>query len=169
MNCKSVRTQLSAYLDRELPGSEMLEMRAHLSDCRSCQEEFEALRSLKLLIANSPSPEPPADLADRLCASVLAEYRPDSRKFTSRPSFRVSLMTFAGVAACSTALTYALLNGVHSVAVKPEQQSVALTNPDLAFDVQRDQVYAAGFDATSGFPVMSTPRDDHPSIPSPNP
>ena len=37
MNCGRVSNQLSAYIDRELTGAEMLSVRGHLGDCDSCQ------------------------------------------------------------------------------------------------------------------------------------
>ena len=43
MNCGRVSNQLSAYLDRELTGTEMLQIRSHLTECDRCRSEHEAL------------------------------------------------------------------------------------------------------------------------------
>lgn len=163
MNCKTVQSQLSAYLDRELSGNEMLAMRQHMGECRACREEEEALRSLKQLLAVSRTPEPPADLADRLCAAVLAKDRRDVRK-DSRVVLRTSFLTFAGVAACSMAFTFVLVNNAHPAG--PTNSGVSVTDAtkarDMAFYIQRDQVYTASLDATSGAPMISSLPDVHP-------
>lgn len=160
MNCKTVQNQLSAYLDRELSGNELLIIRRHLSECQACREEEEALRTLKHFLIQTPAPEPPADLADRLCAAVLAADRKEVRAEvpSRRLRFRTSLFTFAGVAACSMVVTFVTLHGM--TPPQPELKGVttadALKTNDLVLDVQRDAVYAAGLDATYGAPVISS-------------
>lgn len=60
MNCRKVQNLISAYVDCELPGVEMLAMRQHLSDCPECNSEFEALLRVKRaygsLAPKTPSP-----------------------------------------------------------------------------------------------------------------
>lgn len=162
MNCKTVQNQLSAYLDSELSGNEMLAIRQHISKCEGCREEEQSLRNLKRLLASSRTPEPSDDLADRLCAAVFAKDRKEPR--SERHSvLRTSFFTFAGVAACSMALTFAVVNSAHS-GNAPSANLVpqdAGKGHDLAFDIQRDQVYSAGMDATSGVPVISSLHDVH--------
>ena len=156
MNCKSVQDQLSAYLDRELPACEMFAIRAHLHDCNRCREEEESFRNLKRLLASSPTPEPSDDFADRLSASVLAHRRLEP---ASGPVYvRSAIFTFAGVAACSMLVTYIVLSQVRP-AVGPTEMplSAASTGQDVAFEVQRDELYSAGLDLTNGVPVLSSP------------
>ncbi len=105
MNCKSVQNRLSAYLDRELGGDELLVLRAHLSTCRECREELDGLRALKSLLGGVPCPEPPDDLSDKLTASMLKLRYEEPRKL-----FKVSAFMFAGVAACSMLGTLVALN-----------------------------------------------------------
>ena len=57
MNCRRTSTLLSAYIDRELTGHEMLLIRDHLSSCRACGEEYESLRLLKQLLGALPQQE----------------------------------------------------------------------------------------------------------------
>ena len=162
MNCKSVQNQLSAYIDREIAGSEQFEIRAHLMACDACQAEETSLRTLKRLLSTSPVPEPPADFADRLCASVLAHHRPEFEN-KGRITLRKSVITFVGVAACSMTLTFLILSNVHpSKAAGESHLAVGKGDQDLAFAVQRDQVYGDGLDVTSGVPVISTPKDVRP-------
>jgi anti-sigma factor RsiW len=58
MNCGRVSNQLSAYLDRELTGAEMLQIRGHLSACDSCRTEYEALSRMKMMLGRLRTPEP---------------------------------------------------------------------------------------------------------------
>lgn len=52
MNCRRINSLLSAYLDSELTGAEMLSVRDHLDRCDACREEYEALRETKRLVAS---------------------------------------------------------------------------------------------------------------------
>lgn len=61
MNCGRVSNQLSAYLDRELTGLEMLQIRSHLRDCVRCRAEGEALGRMKMLLGRLRSMEPPRE------------------------------------------------------------------------------------------------------------
>ena len=149
MTCKSVQDNLSAYLDRELASGEMAAIRAHLHDCDACADEARALRTLKSMLNAAPTPEPPSDFAERLTAAVLADRAPITRK----PLFRVPAFTFAGVAACSMAITFVVLSALRPTESNPTP-SARLDN-QIPFQVQRDQIYGFGSDATSGAPVIS--------------
>jgi len=105
MNCKSVQNRLSAYLDRELGGDELLQIRAHISSCRECRNEVDGLRALKSLLGGVSCPEPPEGLSERLTASMMKMRIEEPRK-----SFRVSALMFASVAACSMLATLLFLN-----------------------------------------------------------
>ena len=52
MNCRRVNHLLSAYVDSELTGTEMLEIRAHLADCSACRRECEELQQTKRLLGS---------------------------------------------------------------------------------------------------------------------
>jgi len=105
MNCKSVQGRLSAYLDRELGGDELLQIRAHISMCRECRAEVDGLRALKSLLGGIQCPEPPDDLARRLTANVLRH-----RIEEPRHTLKFSALMFAGVTACSMLATLLALN-----------------------------------------------------------
>jgi len=116
MNCKSVQNRLSAYLDRELGGDELLQMRAHIAMCSHCRREVDGLRSLKILLGGIHCPEPPEGLAERLTASVMGQ-----RIKAPRSTLRVSAMMFAGVSACSMLATLLVLNfGIGRHGVQPQ-------------------------------------------------
>jgi anti-sigma factor RsiW len=105
MNCKTVQSRLSAYLDRELGGDELLQMRAHMSVCGECHCEAEGLRALKSLLGGIQCPEPPVDLPQRLTATVLRQRYEEPRR-----TVRFSALMFAGVTACSMLATLLVLN-----------------------------------------------------------
>jgi anti-sigma factor RsiW len=146
MNCKAVQTRLSAYLDRELTGTELLQLREHLRDCTECRAEECQLRELKSVLGGLKVPEPTADFADRLCATVIKSAPVADRK----PTWRRPFFTFGAVAACSMALTFAL--------VTPRQSTPTAKAPvknDVKYDLMQDEAYAIGSNATEGAPVVS--------------
>jgi anti-sigma factor RsiW len=145
MNCKAVQTRLSAYLDRELTGEELLQLRAHLATCSECKSEENELRMLKSMLGQLPAPQPTEDLADRLCLAVLKNAKRESQRWTWKRSF----VTFASVAAASMAATFFFLS-LKSEPIKPTVRQT----PDMAYDVAQDQLYQAGGDPTLGAPVV---------------
>lgn len=48
---------LDAYLDGELKGGRLHQMKAHLAECRECQAELQSLQSLSSLLHGAPTPE----------------------------------------------------------------------------------------------------------------
>ncbi len=147
MNCKAVQSRLSAYLDRELTGAELFELRAHLSQCDDCSAEETALRQLKQMLGGMSTPEPSIDFADRLCANVLK-----NRVEQPRTTLRATVFSFASVAACSALATFVFSTLRSEVpTVLPTQAE----SHDVAFDIQREQAYSMGLDATNGANVMS--------------
>lgn len=144
MNCKSVQNRLSAYLDRELGGDELLQMRAHLSTCRDCRAEVEGLRSLKALLGGIQCPEPPADLAERLTLNIQRRSFEEPRR-----TFRVSALMFAGVTACSMAATllvygFARHSSAHNTP-NVEQRAGVLTIDDGFLGSNTPIISAANF------------------------
>lgn len=69
MNCRRVVNSSSAYVDGELAGAEMLEIRRHLSNCSECSEEYEFVRATKLAVARLRTVAPP----EHLVASIVAK------------------------------------------------------------------------------------------------
>ena len=62
MNCGRVSNQLSAYINRELTGVEMLHIRRHLDDCAACCAEYDALCRMKMALGRLRSAEPRTEL-----------------------------------------------------------------------------------------------------------
>ncbi len=70
MNCSAVCNALSAYIDRELPGQQMLSIRDHLNACPQCHQEWKELSSLKSQLERMPMVEPPTDFEERILRIV---------------------------------------------------------------------------------------------------
>lgn len=66
MNCRKASSLLSAYIDRELTGMEMLEVRAHVEECDGCRAEQESLSHTKRLLSSLSYTTPRAELEQLL-------------------------------------------------------------------------------------------------------
>lgn len=71
MNCGKVQNLLSCYIDRELPGVDMLAIQRHLDLCLECRREYQTLLQVKRLLSEMPVVSPPPSLEDKLVEKVL--------------------------------------------------------------------------------------------------
>jgi len=153
MNCKTVQTHLSAYLDRELAGDQMLELRAHLNSCKECREEEASVRILKSLLGGLPVPDPSPDFEERLTLSLANARNAQS----NTRSFRTSIFLFAGVAAGAMAITLTFLSGTKTTAAN----SIA-RDKSINFEAQRyHEIYNRSGDAYGGGPIITANYDGH--------
>lgn len=70
MNCIKVTNLISAYIDGELSGREMLEIRHHLSICRSCANELEETKRIKSILSNLEVISPRENLCDMIISRL---------------------------------------------------------------------------------------------------
>lgn len=70
MNCRRVVNLISAYVDGELTGVEMLDIRRHLGECPDCMEEYESLRATKMMVARLGVIAPRPDFAANLVLTL---------------------------------------------------------------------------------------------------
>ena len=84
MNCHRVSSLISAYIDGELTGVEMLEIRRHFDDCQSCSLQYESLRETKQMLARLSYTEPRAGLADRICSQLDCVRVPGYQRLLNR-------------------------------------------------------------------------------------
>lgn len=145
MNCRNCRACLSAYLDGELTGTEMLRVREHVGRCQPCRDELEGFRSLKRALGEMAAPLPPASLEDRILRTVREEAR-----LREERALRVRWRTVAGLAA-ATAVAYACL-AVTKPSLDRAQTADRLDRPTI--DLRHDRTYAAGGDPFVGAPVV---------------
>jgi hypothetical protein len=68
MLCGRVTNLISAFIDRELTGADMLQVREHLDGCGACRHEYDALARMKSLLGRMPAAEPRPDY---VAATVL--------------------------------------------------------------------------------------------------
>lgn len=139
MNCNTVQARLSAYVDAELTGQEMLDIRRHLDACPCCREEERAERVLKAMLGDAPAVDPPAGLEQRLLSALDAEPKRTPVRWSLRPAF-----LYAGVAAAAMFVTLTLLDN------RPDRQPVADRAADATSLIRRDQAFTASADPLSG-------------------
>ena len=145
MNCKSVQTYLSAYLDGELGGQESLELRDHLGQCSHCQAEEQQLRKLKQLLRGLPQYQPSTDFEDRLVANVFA-------KAERRPLFAFSFdwRVAGGLAAAAAICAFALFQLTERRVPSAGSQIPMVQRDRFDEEFTRDQLFMAGNDPLSG-------------------
>ncbi len=80
MNCRHIINKLSAYLDGELTGEEMLLIRRHVSECESCSTELASVRKTKLLLSRLRTAIPREELLGDI---MLCLDHPSSSRFHS--------------------------------------------------------------------------------------
>ena len=103
MTCEEARLSLGAYTLGALDPSEEAEVRAHLEECASCQEEMRALEGLPALLADltieeasgelQPSPALYESLRERAAAEDAAER--DSRHRWLAPLAAAAVLVIA--------------------------------------------------------------------------
>jgi predicted anti-sigma-YlaC factor YlaD len=71
-NCFKVKSLLSAYLDRELSGEEMMAVRDHVQYCADCSAEFDSIREVKAMMMIAPTVEPRPEFFAELQGAVLS-------------------------------------------------------------------------------------------------
>ena len=131
MSCNTVQAKLSAYLDGEISGVEMQQIRQHVNACASCQEEFNTLRSVQSALRDLPAtPEPPDFLVEKIHRSVAA----------SRPSYLRLAFLVAVPALC-----WAIF-----VSTRPDHEKIQDRDLIINRQLDKDQIFDAGSDPTTG-------------------
>lgn len=72
MNCRQTRELISAYLDQELTGQQMLELHAHLASCEGCAQDWREMRDVRRLL-RALSPAAPTEEACRRLADRIRQ------------------------------------------------------------------------------------------------
>jgi anti-sigma factor RsiW len=73
MNCRHVQNWLGAFIDGEMAGGDMLNVRCHLLNCPVCAKEEQELRLLKRRLRDYRSVEPAANLDDRIMTHIRVQ------------------------------------------------------------------------------------------------
>jgi len=140
VNCRGVQLKLSAYLDGELTGMEMLQLRSHLHDCRCCAAEVDEVRRLKSILNSLPEEEPDLEFQARLKDKVFSAQKQPA--ITTRASLTL-ISGFAFATALSMGLLF--LQRQHQP-TQFDSSRVAQATSQPNYDLERDQAYQAGGD-----------------------
>src|ERR1041385_5776798 len=84
VNCRKTASLLSAYMDGELPGVEQLQIREHLKQCSSCNEEYESLLYTKRVLARLSVAAPRNCLEERILNRLSEEAGRSAARFDVR-------------------------------------------------------------------------------------
>jgi hypothetical protein len=76
LNCQRTQSLLSAFLDGELTGEEMLLVRRHVFSCNDCHKEFVSLQVVKRLLGSLDSVDANDEWQSRVTAHAYAGCRP---------------------------------------------------------------------------------------------
>ena len=98
MNCSRVVNSISAYVDGELTGTEMLALRRHISECPDCMDEYESMRMVKFAVGRLATVTPRADLAACIVSRLDHVSTPPHQRALNR-MFRFSARKLSPVAA----------------------------------------------------------------------
>ena len=73
INCDSIRSSFSAYLDGAISGHQMQAIARHLESCADCKREFDGLRAMQKSLAILGPAKAPADLGMKLRIAISHE------------------------------------------------------------------------------------------------
>ena len=76
MNCKEVQEMLSVYIDGELTEAEAASVKVHLSECESCNKDYEFLKN----ITETAQSLPALMVSDALHASIMSRVQTEGSK-----------------------------------------------------------------------------------------
>jgi anti-sigma factor RsiW len=70
MNCKEALPWMHEYLDDDLTGTPLTELKKHLISCTDCNERFRKMQNAEALVRSLPHLKASPDLTDRIMASL---------------------------------------------------------------------------------------------------
>ena len=130
MNCHRVTSLVSAYVDGELTGVEMLEIRRHLSNCADCAQEYEGIRLMKHAVARLGSIAPREDFAAVLFKKLDDVYvSPHHRVFNSMVKFIHEKLSPVAAALAASGLALVLLSAGGVENMRPVENDVMASLP----------------------------------------
>ncbi len=81
MNCRRAINLMSAYVDGELTGEEMLAIRRHMATCPECAEEHQSVVLTKRAVANLATAKPRQDFAAAIISQLNQITVPRHQRF----------------------------------------------------------------------------------------
>lgn len=130
MNCHRVTSLISAYVDGELTGVEMLEIRRHLSDCADCAQGYEDIRVMKHAVARLGSVAPREDFAASIIMKLDDVYiSSHQRIFNSMVKFIHEKLSPVAAALTASGLALVLLSAGGVENMRPVENNVVASLP----------------------------------------
>lgn len=126
---------MSAYVDGELTGAQMLEIRRHLGECPDCSDEHESIRITKLAVSRLRTAAPRRDLASSIMKMLdEVEVSPYQRVVNSLVRFLHGRLSPVAAALAASGLALVLLSagGIDDVS-GPKAEFAAAPVQDVAF------------------------------------
>jgi|GEM_PF-2203478 len=122
IECRKIRTELSAYLDGELTSAEQARVEVHLSECASCRQRLAELRRLEEGITRLPQLEPPPRFVAEVRQKIRA--RTDERTWVD-VMFRPLWLKLPVEVVAVVAVAMSILFAVHRPAEHlPEKETL---------------------------------------------
>ena len=125
MNCQIAQNSLSAYLDRELSGEQMIALRSHLEVCAECARELDSLRGLKSSLGRLSVMEPREGFAEDVMRLV--------RNAPVQPAPRISLPLVLATSAAAAVVAVVLFGALFGGSQRP-----GMANDNGRFDAASD-------------------------------
>ncbi|RKD27999.1 Putative zinc-finger [Caminicella sporogenes DSM 14501] len=120
MNCKDVREQLSAYVDKYLDREIEEEVKKHIEGCQNCRKEYKELIEIKRILDDVPMVELPKNFKEELHDKLVNCYMEDSKQlrenskimqFKDRLKYKINFKIISTIAA-SLLLAVILVGGM---------------------------------------------------------
>lgn len=131
MSCNNIQSKLSAYVDGEMSGYDMQDLRAHVNNCKDCQAELYGIKAVQSILREMPAtPEPPS----------MIELKLEKRVRAYRSNYLRLAFFLAVPAVCLVAISY----------LRPNNPKVEDRDLIINRQLSNDQIFDAGNDSTSG-------------------
>jgi anti-sigma factor RsiW len=125
MNCNYAQSRISAYVDGELAGGEMLNVRAHLAACENCKAAYENCLNLKRAVSSMPDHSPSPEFQHRLVNAIRRAAPSAESEGPIWPTWRMAV-AFAAAAVAAFAVLYFRSGSVPESAVPSAGDEIAL-------------------------------------------
>lgn len=166
MNCRRVVNLMSAYVDGELTGEEMLAIRRHLSECEECAEELESMRMMKMAVTRLRSVTPREDFAASILKQLsVVEVSPYQKFLNSLISFVHKKLSpvAAAVAASGVALVILSAGGVETPVPVAQMNETEMASAPIAMQatgVRYGSEYSGNFASIPSSEPLRVADDD---------
>jgi len=136
MNCRSIEAKLSAFIDQELGGQDMLIIKQHLNACPKCQKEFDSLKVLKGALRGLKTQSPNPEFETRLFVAISKEANRSQLLDVRRPVIWKSMVSAAVLTAAIVVvglriMPKQLVEGTTTVSpsISSDQAALAASDP----------------------------------------